>query len=131
MQPVYHTVARGETLERIARKYGTTVAALQAANPGVDPGRIRPGQRILVAGAPPSDSASAARAAPTAPPRAASEPKPEPRRSRPRSYTVRPGDTLSEIADRFGVSLSALRRANPGLDARRIRPGKVLRIPAN
>jgi serine-type D-Ala-D-Ala carboxypeptidase/endopeptidase (penicillin-binding protein 4) len=41
-----YTVRAGDTLDRIARNNGTTVAALQRANPGVDPRRIRPGQRI-------------------------------------------------------------------------------------
>jgi serine-type D-Ala-D-Ala carboxypeptidase/endopeptidase (penicillin-binding protein 4) len=41
-----YTVRAGDTLDRIARSNGTTVAALQRANPGVDPRRIRPGQRL-------------------------------------------------------------------------------------
>jgi serine-type D-Ala-D-Ala carboxypeptidase/endopeptidase (penicillin-binding protein 4) len=41
-----YTVRAGDTLDRIARAHGTTVAALQRANPGVDPRRIRPGQRL-------------------------------------------------------------------------------------
>jgi serine-type D-Ala-D-Ala carboxypeptidase/endopeptidase (penicillin-binding protein 4) len=41
-----YTVRAGDTLDRIARNQGTTVAALQRANPGVDPRRIRPGQRL-------------------------------------------------------------------------------------
>lgn len=46
------------------------------------------------------------------------------------SYRVRPGDNLTVIAGRAGVSLSALRAANPGLrDANQVQAGKVLRIP--
>ncbi len=44
-------------------------------------------------------------------------------------YTVRSGDTLSEIAVRFGASVSELRRAN-GLSGSRIYPGNTLRVPA-
>jgi N-acetylmuramoyl-L-alanine amidase len=44
---------------------------------------------------------------------------------------VKPGQTLSGIAERYGVSLDALRAANR-LDARsQVRPGQVLRIPGD
>lgn len=41
-----YTIRSGDTLDAIARRHGTTVAALQQANPGVDPRRLRPGQTI-------------------------------------------------------------------------------------
>lgn len=43
-----HRVLRGETLGAIARTYGVTVGGLVAANPEVDPRRLRPGQEIRV-----------------------------------------------------------------------------------
>jgi len=43
-------------------------------------------------------------------------------------YRVRPGDTLSHIADRHGVSLSQLRQAN-NLSSNNIRSGQKLVIP--
>jgi LysM repeat protein len=46
------------------------------------------------------------------------------------SYVVRPGDWLSRIANRCGVSLSALYAANPNVSYQRyIYPGQVLNIP--
>jgi LysM repeat protein len=39
-----HTIAAGETLATIARKAGVSVAALEAANPGINPRRLRRGQ---------------------------------------------------------------------------------------
>ena len=45
-------------------------------------------------------------------------------------YVVQPGDTLSEIASKYNVSLKALRVAN-GLRGDRLRIGDTLRIPAN
>lgn len=47
-----------------------------------------------------------------------------------RTYKVAPGDTLSVIAVRNGVSLDALRAVN-GISGDRIRVGQVLRIPAS
>jgi LysM repeat protein len=41
-----HTVAAGETLAAIARKSGVSLAALQAANPGVTPKKLRVGQAL-------------------------------------------------------------------------------------
>jgi len=47
------------------------------------------------------------------------------------SYRVRPGDNLTVIAGRAGISLSALRAANPGLrNANQVQAGRVLQIPA-
>ncbi len=44
-------------------------------------------------------------------------------------YTVRSGDTGSKIARQFGVSLTALLNANPGVDWNRLGVGQVLAIP--
>jgi len=43
-RPRTHTVARGETLASIARKAGVSIPALEAANPYVNPNKIRAGQ---------------------------------------------------------------------------------------
>jgi D-alanyl-D-alanine carboxypeptidase/D-alanyl-D-alanine-endopeptidase (penicillin-binding protein 4) len=39
-------IRRGDTLERIARRNKTSVAALQRANPGLNPRRLQPGKRV-------------------------------------------------------------------------------------
>jgi D-alanyl-D-alanine carboxypeptidase/D-alanyl-D-alanine-endopeptidase (penicillin-binding protein 4) len=46
-----------------------------------------------------------------------------------RSYTIRRGDTISGIAKRNHTTVAAIRRANPGLNPNRIRPGKKIRLP--
>ncbi|MDZ7810578.1 MAG: LysM peptidoglycan-binding domain-containing protein [Arhodomonas sp.] len=45
-----------------------------------------------------------------------------------REYTVRSGDTLSEIASNHGVSVQRLRRVN-GIDGDVIATGMTLQIP--
>jgi LysM repeat protein len=45
-RPRTHTVAAGETLASIARKYGVSLTAIQAANPGVTPKKLRVGQTV-------------------------------------------------------------------------------------
>ena len=42
------------------------------------------------------------------------------------THRVRSGDTLSEVAERYGVRVSALKKLNPGV--RTLQPGKKLRI---
>lgn len=46
------------------------------------------------------------------------------------TYEIVPGDTLSGIASRFGVTIAALSQANGIEDPNNIRPGQELIIPA-
>jgi len=41
-----YTVAAGDTPSKIARKFGTSVDAILAENPGLEPNRLRVGQKI-------------------------------------------------------------------------------------
>lgn len=50
-----HTIKPGENLSVIAKQYGTTIDSLIAANPGVKPTALRPGQKIVL---PPSVNTS-------------------------------------------------------------------------
>ena len=45
------------------------------------------------------------------------------------AYTVRPGDTLPELAARYGATLESLVQANPGLDLANLQVGQPLTIP--
>jgi tetratricopeptide (TPR) repeat protein len=47
-----------------------------------------------------------------------------------RTHRVRSGETMDRIARQYGVTLSALQRANPRIDARYMRSGMDLKIPA-
>jgi LysM repeat protein len=42
---------------------------------------------------------------------------------------VKPGDTPSGIAEKTGVSLEQLEKANPDLDPQLLAPGQRIRIP--
>lgn len=50
------------------------------------------------------------------------------KRATPSYYTVRQGDVLSVIAERFGVDVDRLQQLNPTLDPRLLRPGMRLRL---
>jgi hypothetical protein len=44
-------------------------------------------------------------------------------------YTIRPGDTLPELAARFGALPESLVQANPGMDLANLQVGQLLTIP--
>jgi tetratricopeptide (TPR) repeat protein len=48
----------------------------------------------------------------------------------PRFHRVSPGETLDRISRQYRIPLRSLQQANPRVDARRLRPGTELRIPA-
>ncbi|MGQ0562101.1 MAG: D-alanyl-D-alanine carboxypeptidase/D-alanyl-D-alanine endopeptidase [Gemmatimonadota bacterium] len=54
--------------------------------------------------------------------------QPAPRASG-RSYTIRKGDTLSEIAERHGTTVARIQALNPGLRSRSLLPGRKIRLP--
>lgn len=45
------------------------------------------------------------------------------------TYTIQPGDTLSSVASRFGISLTDLMNANADVDPRRLRVGQKIQLP--
>ena len=45
---VSHVLRAGDSFYRLARRYGTSVSAIAAANPGADPLRLQPGQTLRV-----------------------------------------------------------------------------------
>lgn len=49
-----HTIRSGETLTSISRRYGVSVDSLLAANPGINPKTMRPGQKVRLAAPKPS-----------------------------------------------------------------------------
>jgi LysM repeat protein len=49
-------------------------------------------------------------------------------KARKTTYTVKPGDVLSSIAERTGVSVADLVRLNPGVDPQSLRAGQKLKL---
>lgn len=98
---ITYVVQSGDTLSEIAVRYGTTYQALAALNNISDPNLIHPGQTIRV---------------------------PEKSGPAPRYYTIRSGDTLSEIAVRFGTSVAALMSLNGITNPNLIYAGNTIRI---
>jgi Tfp pilus assembly protein FimV len=82
---------------------------------------------LLVRPAPHADPAAPALRQRAPAPRASSE-RPATRSPRATAYSVRSGDTLGTIADRFGTTVDALLVLNPGIDPRALRVGQSLRV---
>ncbi len=57
-------------------------------------------------------------------------PSAEPTPGAAQKYTVKKGDTMWAISQKFGVSLAALKAANPTVNPNTMRVGTVLVIPA-
>ena len=116
---IEHFMARGETLGHIARRYRVSQTMLLAANPRLNPRRVRIGQRVVVpTGGAPSTKMARRMAAPIV---AAGT-------NTSAFHRVRRGETISEIADEYGVTQRELRTWNQ-LDSRgRIRAGQRLRV---
>ena len=100
-----HRVRSGESLYTIGKRYGVSVDRLKAAN-GLRRNTVRVGQELVI----PARSSGASTA------------------SSGKVHRVRSGDTLSEIARRYGTTVSKLRSAN-GLTSNRLRIGQELKIP--
>jgi N-acetylmuramoyl-L-alanine amidase len=109
-----HVVQPGETLSGIALRYGLSASDLARWNGIADARRLLVGQRLLLraggAGATPATGAQA-------------------EGGTGRSYRVQPGDTISEIALRYGVTAEALLAANRLSDANLVVSGTNLTIP--
>lgn len=114
-----YEVQSGDSLSKIASRFGVSTRELVELNNIKDPNRIRVGQKIVL----PEYARS----------------QPEPLKPKPAAkalaaegqqiYVVQPGDSLSKIASRHGTTVSALREAN-NLSGDKILVGQKLVVPA-
>ncbi|MGA7281188.1 MAG: LysM peptidoglycan-binding domain-containing protein [Acidimicrobiia bacterium] len=101
---VEYTVERGDTLGRIAKDNGVSLADLVALNKIDDPNLIYPGQVLVIPG---------------------EEGEPD------KIHVVSRGETLARIAGSYGASALALARANGLTNPNLIYPGQKLLIPTD
>ncbi len=123
-QPRLHTVVRGETLASIAGKYDVTITELRQWNglgkDGVlEAGRVLEVSPNAVADASTLDAPAGVKSA--APGSAKSKAA--------RIHVVRSGETITEIAGRYDVSVESLRKANK-LRTTKLLVGQKLKLPA-
>ncbi len=116
-----YTITKGDTFGAIAKKFHVSVKAITGANPGVEPTKLKVGQKIHIpAAAAPVGAAMENGAAATV---VAAVTGGE------QVYTVKSGDSLYKIATQYGTTVKALRAAN-SLKTDKIKVGDKLKIPA-
>ena len=98
---ITYTVRPGNTLYAIAQFFGTTVKEIAEANGLRCPYTIYLGQELVL----PIEEIKS-----------------------PRYYVVRPGDSLSSIADRYGLEINELLTLNNFDDPNVIYPGQIIRL---
>ncbi len=102
-----YVIVAGDTCYAIAKRFGTTVTALQAANPGLNCNNLQVGQQICVFIEPSTVNC---------PPGT-------------QRYTIQSGDTCYAIARRFGTTVVAVQAANPGLNCNTLMVGQKICVP--
>lgn len=117
---IRHRVAKGQSLGTIARRYGTTISAIQAANGLRSAHRIRVGQQLKIPSG--GGRGGGTRVA------VASRSTPAAKKSAYVSHRVARGQTVASIAKRYGTTVRAIRASND-IDVHRIRVGQILKIP--
>jgi LysM repeat protein len=91
----------------LAQRYNTTVEAIMAINPGINPNNLQIGQVICIPGGTPPPT--------TCPPGSF-------------AYTVKAGDTLWNLASRYNTTVEAIMAINPGINPNNLRVGQVICI---
>ncbi len=97
-----YVVRAGDTFFSLARRFGTTVEAIERANPFVSPINLQIGQLLCLPHRCPAGTTP---------------------------YVVRAGDTLFSLARSFGTTVEAIMAANPGVDPENLQVGQVLCLP--
>ncbi len=104
---ILYTIQPGDTFFSLAMRYNIRVEDLIAANPGVNPNALMIGQVICIPGVIPPGTCPSGTFA----------------------YTIRPGDTLFSLANRFNTTVNAILAVNPGLDPNFLQVGRIICIP--
>ncbi|MEC0539052.1 LysM peptidoglycan-binding domain-containing protein, partial [Bacillus glycinifermentans] len=99
-----YTVKKGDALSVIAKKYNTTVKALQSLNNIKDPNKIYVGQKLKISGSASKTS------------------------NKKQYYTIKSGDTLSGISKRFNTSIKTLQAWNGIKNPNKIYAGQKIRV---
>lgn len=112
-----YTVKSGETISEIADRYGISTNRLLELNGIRDPKGLQAGSRITVPTAGPAKPAKP----PVLPALSAAQAKAL-------SHTVRPGDTLSDIANSYGVPIERIASLNGLKDPDNLVPDTLLKL---
>jgi LysM repeat protein len=110
---ISYVVKKGDTLYSLSRQYGIPVAELQQINGIEDPQSLKAGQTIKIP----------KKMTPTPPP---TSPTPAIETT---TYTVQPGDNLSDIARKFNTTVATLQRLNNFANPNQLQAGSTILVP--
>ena len=111
-KPTTYTVKKGDNLGTIAERFGVTVDQLREWN-GIKGNNIQAGQTLTVSGGKSSSSSKSGSS----------------KSAKTKTHKVRSGESLGVIAEKYGTTASAIRKAN-GIKGDNIKAGQTLKIPA-
>ncbi|WP_051173224.1 N-acetylmuramoyl-L-alanine amidase [Thermodesulfobacterium hveragerdense] len=109
---VYHTVQKGETLEKIAKKYNLSIPELKRLN-NLKKDKLSVGQKLIV---------GVKKVQPKK-----EEPKPKTSQGNEVRHIVKKGETLKTIAQKYGTTPEEIKRLN-NLKTNKVKPGQKLLI---
>ena len=112
-----YTVQKGDSLSRIANIYSVSVADIKSAN-GLTSDNIKVGQKLVL----PANASAPKYVAPVAPKHTV--------KASGLTYKVQKNDTIGGIAKRAGVKTSDLMALNDITDAKKLKVGSTLKLPA-
>jgi len=110
---IEHVIVKGDVFETLATKYGVSVRDIQAANPNLQPTRLKIGDKVKI----PPKSVAAARNGTTVTAADSAD-----------TYTVKSGDVLSKIAAAHHTTVKELQKLN-NLATTQIKVGQKLKLP--
>ncbi|WP_188511094.1 LysM peptidoglycan-binding domain-containing protein [Conyzicola nivalis] len=126
-----YTIVSGDTVSRIASKFGVTTQAILSANGLAGSSIIYPGQSLAIPGG--ATSTAPVKAAPVKATPVKATPVSAPVTAAPvassGTYTIVSGDNLTKIASKLKVSLTSLLKANNLTTTSVIFAGRTLTVP--
>lgn len=102
-----YVIVAGDTCYALAQRFGTTVTAIQATNPGINCNNLKIGQTICIFIEPSTVNC---------PPGSL-------------RYTIQAGDTFGSLARRFNTTVQAIIAANTGVNPNNLQVGQKICIP--
>ena len=130
ISPQRHTVEQGETLYGLAKRYGTTVEELLAANPEAEKG-IKTGQILVIPNKDTKATVDANQQVQDAFNHNTTMQVAVPQGSDPVFHTIQQGEDICSIAKQYNATIEGIISANPGLKPEEYTAGAKVKVVPN